>query len=263
MLQRLSRRMALQSLFAGVAAPASVSTARADEAAKPVPPAAQPPGICVLFPQAVEGPYYFDPGLVRADITEGKPGLPVTLQLDLIEVGSCQPLANARIDVWHADAGGIYSGYGRQGDARDVSTRGATYLRGTQTTNASGRATFDTVYPGWYPGRTPHIHVKAFLDHKTMLTGQIYFPDDLSARIYATHEPYKSRPVADVSNERDFIFKQAEREGGGIVMAVAEERERLTASLVIAVDRSGKAADNQQGLGSRVRRWLGGAARGE
>lgn len=254
----LSRRTALKSLLAGTAAPLTAPGAKADEAAKPVAPGAQPQGICVLFPQAVEGPYYFDPGLVREDITEGRPGAAMKLVLDFIEYGSCQPLANVRVDVWHADAGGVYSGYAGQGDDRSVSTKGEKYLRGTQTTDAQGRVTFKTVYPGWYPGRTPHIHLKALLDAKEMLTGQVYFPDVLSQRIYHEREPYKSRPDADTTNAGDFIFRQGEREGGGTVLAITEGPELITASLVIAVDRSGNAAKRSAGWGQRIRSWLSG-----
>lgn len=252
----LSRRTALKSLFAGTAGSLAAPAAVADEAAKPVAPAAQPQGICVLFPQALEGPFYFDPGFVREDITEGRPGAPVELVLDLIEYGTCQPLANVRVDVWHADAGGVYSGYAGQGDDGSVSAKGATYLRGTQTTDAKGRVTFKTVYPGWYPGRTPHIHIKALLDAKEMLTGQVYFPDVLSQRIYHEREPYKTRPDADTTNAGDFIFKMGEREGGGMVLAIAETPELITASLVIAVDRSGNAAKRAAGWGQRVRSWF-------
>lgn len=254
-----SRRAALKGFVASVAGAAAAQETRAGEPqVKPVAAGTQPPGVCVLFPQAVEGPYYFDPHLVRADITEGKPGVRVELVLDLIELGSCAALANARIDVWHADAGGVYSGYAHQGDGRDVSTKGATYLRGTQMTNAQGRAKFSTVYPGWYPGRTPHIHIKAFLNDTEMLTGQVYFPDALSARIYREREPYNRRPTPDTTNEQDFIFKTGEREGGGTVLAVAEAADVVTASLVIAVDRTGDAVRRAEGWGSRLRRWLGG-----
>jgi protocatechuate 3,4-dioxygenase beta subunit len=254
----LSRRSALKGLFGGTAGTLAAQPAAAQEAAGPVAPAAQPQGICVLFPQAVEGPYYFDPGLVREDITEGRPGAAIKLVLDVIEYGSCQPIANVRVDVWHADAGGIYSGYAGQGDDRSISTKGEKYLRGTQTTNAQGRVTFATVYPGWYPGRTPHIHIKALLDAKEMLTGQVYFPDALSQRIYHEREPYKSRPDADTTNAGDFIFRQGEREGGGTVLAIAETPELITASLIIAVDRSGNAAKRAHGWGQRIRDWFTG-----
>ena len=214
-------------------------------------------GSCTLFPKAVEGPYYFDPALVRRDITEGRPGLPVELYIKVMEQGPCTPMPKLRVDIWHADATGIYSGYGRQGDDRNVSTKGQTYLRGTQMTAEDGTVLFETVYPGWYPGRTPHVHMKVFLDDKTLVTGQIYFPDDLSRRIYETHAAYRDRGTADTTNDRDFIFKSGMAEGGGIVFTMNQDAEPLRASLVIAVDRSGKAGVPTKGWGKRVRDRLG------
>jgi protocatechuate 3,4-dioxygenase beta subunit len=243
----LSRRDALRKLIVGTAGVSLATAARAQAPAADVQvPATQPAGACVLTPQAMEGPFYFDPKLVRADITEGRPGAPLDLTLRVIEHGPCTPISNARVDVWHADAGGIYSGYNGQGDDGNASAKGQTHLRGTQITDADGRVTFRSVYPGWYPGRTPHIHIKVFLDRLTVLTGQIYFPDDLSARIYRERAPYNTRPVADMTNDRDLLFKAGEREGGGIVLATEEKDGGLvSASLLIAVDRSGEAAKGQ------------------
>ncbi len=106
--------------------------------------------------------------------------------------------------------------------------------------------------------RTQTGALKAFLNDTEMLTGQVYFPDALSARIYREREPYNRRPTPDTTNEQDFIFKTGEREGGGTVLAVAEAADVVTASLVIAVDRTGDAVRRAEGWGSRLRRWLGG-----
>lgn len=242
----------------GTAGGGIVSTMPAGEVARAdTTPAAQAQGVCTLFPQAVEGPYYFDPKLVRPNITEDRPGVATELFLKVFESGSCAPIANARVDIWHADAGGVYSGYARQGDNRDISTERATYLRGTQFTDKDGNVNFRTIYPGWYPGRTPHIHVKVFLDKLTLVTGQIYFEDALSSRIYRDNEPYKERPTPDTSNGSDFIFKSSEREGGSIVFVVKEEPDRLIASLMIAVDRTGAAAKRAEGWGGFLRNIMG------
>jgi protocatechuate 3,4-dioxygenase beta subunit len=254
--EQLSRRQALGGLAAG-ACTAPVAAALPAMAETAPAAAEQPVGVCRLFPQAVEGPYYFDPGLVRSDIAEGRPGLPLHLALRLIDAGNCQPLPDVRVDVWHADARGIYSGYARQGDNRDISSKGERYLRGTQMSDGEGRVSFRTVYPGWYPGRTPHIHFKAFLDKRDLVTGQIYFEDALSARVYRERAPYNARPVADTTNANDFIFRDGVREGGGTVFAVAEEPDRLVASLVIAVDRTGAAARRARGWGGYLRGLIG------
>ena len=215
-----------------------------------------PAGVCVLLPQAVAGPFYFDPKLVRSDISDGAEGVTVKLTLRVIEATACSPLANIRVDVWHADARGIYSGYSGQGDQRNVSAKGETYLRGTQLTDVDGIVTFLTVFPGWYPGRTPHIHVKAYLDGTSLVTGQIYFPDDISAKIYRDRKPYALRPVPDTTNARDAIFQDSQREGGGTVLAVSESGDTLNASLLIGVDKSGAAARKGDGWGRFLKRLI-------
>ncbi|MBR2535520.1 MAG: intradiol ring-cleavage dioxygenase [Hyphomicrobium sp.] len=251
-----SRREALRALSIGAATTSLLPTATQAQETAPA-AATNPAGVCVLLPQAVEGPYYFDPKLVRSDISDGRPGAAVELKLRIVDAKTCTPMPGIRVDVWHADAGGIYSGYERQGDDRTVSAKGETYLRGTQMSDADGIATFRTIYPGWYPGRTPHIHVKAFLDTTSLVTGQIYFPDDLSARVYKEREPYSKRPVADTTNASDGIFQAGEKEGGGTVLAVSEVGELITAALLIGVDRTGEAAKKGSGFGGFFRRIIG------
>lgn len=259
----ISRRQALGSLVLGANAAMVRGAAAQDlkpgaQTPEAQTPAAQTEGTCTLFPQAVEGPYYFDPKLVRSNIGEGRPGLPLALHLKIIEAGTCAPMANVRVDIWHADAGGVYSGYAGQGDTRDVSTKGQTYLRGTQMTDRAGNVVFTSVYPGWYPGRTPHIHIKAFLDQATMLTGQAYFSDAVSSRVYRDVEPYKARPVPDTTNASDWLYQQGVKEGGGIVFVMDETKTPMVAGLVITVDRSGEAARKAGGWRGRLRNLWGG-----
>ena len=90
-----------------------------------------------------------------------------------MNASTCRPIAGAAVDVWHCDAGGVYSGFGHGSGNR-------TFMRGIQRTNAKGIATFRTVYPGWYMGRTVHIHVKVHLGGRVVHTGQLYFPDALT-----------------------------------------------------------------------------------
>lgn len=237
----LSRRQTLRSILA---APASAVLAERAHAAEVTPAAAdQPPGQCRLLPQAVEGPYYFDPKLVRSNIAEDRQGIHLRLGLRIIESGTCAPIPNARVDVWHADAQGMYSGYSDQGPGRDTSTKGQTFLRGTQMTDEDGHVKFKSIYPGWYPGRTPHIHVKVFIGETRVATAQIYFPDEFSARIYTTYEPYNLRSISDTTNDEDPIFRDGERDGGGTVLAVNQDGDTVVAALLIGVDQTGEAAD--------------------
>jgi protocatechuate 3,4-dioxygenase beta subunit len=180
--------------------------------------------VCVIVPEVTEGPYYFDPALLRADITEGRPGLPLTLKMQVVDQ-ACTPLADTRVDIWHCDADGIYSGYNGY--------EGETFMRGTQMSDAGGMVTFRTVYPGWYRGRTTHIHFKVFLNETTVLTGQIFFPDEVSEQVYATVAPYSDHPNRDTFNDEDGIAQQA---GTASVASIEGTPEAYTAALVVGVD---------------------------
>ena len=179
---------------------------------------------CAVTPEQTEGPYYFDADKIRRDIREDREGTPLRLALRVRDAGSCEPLPDAVVDIWHADAGGAYSGFdggGRTGGGDGGQAQTASrYLRGAQVTNADGIVEFTTIYPGWYPGRTAHIHVKVHLDARTALTTQLYFDDVLSDRVYAA-QPYAARGRREQPNESDAIFDPAlvmtaKREGDGV-----------------------------------------------
>lgn len=234
----LSRRGALAGLAGSAALLAGQRTAEAADAAGASALAAAA-NVCRMTPRMVEGPFYFDPDLVREDITEGRPGVPLKLVLQVVEGATCQPIEGARVDVWHCDAIGRYSGYDGQGDDGRVSTEGEKFLRGTQTTGRTGEARFRTIYPGWYRGRTTHIHFKVLLEGNAMLTGQMYFPDALSEYIFTQVAPYNTRTAKrDTLNSTDWI---AGADGDHIsFVAVREEAESYVATLVIGVDRAAR-----------------------
>ena len=155
---------------------------------------AQAPRSCVLTPEAGEGPFYLDPDLVRSDIRSGTTGAPLDLGIQVVRVGDCATLARARVDVWHADALGLYSGYARQSGVGGISseaTAGQQYLRGTQFTNADGRVRFQTIYPSWYGGRTPHVHFKVFVGSDEVVASQIFFPDEINQEVFTEWDPYR------------------------------------------------------------------------
>lgn len=187
-------------------------------------------GVCAIMPETTEGPFYIDPSLVRDDVTEGKEGMPLRLRLQVVDQG-CDPLPGARVDIWHCDADGAYSGYPRQPGGLD--TTGQTFLRGTQTADEDGVAAFRTIFPGWYPGRTPHIHFKAFPRDGQVLTGQLFFPDGLSREIYAGVPPYSARGTEGATfNDRDGIARRA---GPAALAELARDDRALDAALVVAV----------------------------
>jgi protocatechuate 3,4-dioxygenase beta subunit len=159
--------------------------------------------LCLLTPQMTEGPFYLDTDLLREDITEGTPGLPLKLQVLVADSIACTPLANAAVDIWHCDAQGFYSGVGARGGVAPAVDSG-TFLRGIQLTNEEGVAEFTTIYPGWYPGRTVHIHMMVHLDGEVIdegtydggyisHVGQIFFDDAISDQVYGNHEAYAGR----------------------------------------------------------------------
>ncbi len=163
---------------------------------------------CSLTPEQTEGPFYFDADSIRSDIRAGRNG--ATLRLALrVRDSDCEPLADAIVDIWHCDAQGEYS------------TDDDPFLRGAQATNADGIVEFRTIYPGWYPGRTPHIHAKVHVDRETVLTTQLYFDDDFSAKVYR-RSPYSSHSGRDSSNSADAIFDErallalSEEDGGAL-----------------------------------------------
>jgi protocatechuate 3,4-dioxygenase beta subunit len=165
----------------------------------------QPITACTVYPQETQGPFYLDINLLRSDITEGKPGTPLTINLLVQSMTGCAPLANAAVDIWHADANGWYSGYPRQGDGHNVDTTGQRFLRGTQVTGSNGRVTFNTIYPGWYRGRTTHIHFKVHIGTRSA-TSQLYMPEEITSAVYRTGA-YVARGQKDTSNARDRIAR--------------------------------------------------------
>ena len=176
---------------------------------------------CVLSPEQTEGPYYITREQIRRNIMEHRPGAALRLRLTVVDASTCKPIKGAAVDIWHCDAGGVYSGF------ESASTGGAPggsagptdkdrFLRGVQITNAQGHAEFQTIYPGWYRGRTVHIHVKVHLNGDrvghVVHTGQLYFPENVTAKVFKSG-PYKARAAArDTFNATDAIFQSGGRQ---------------------------------------------------
>lgn len=183
---------------------------------------------CVVTPEQTAGPFYFDADKIRRDIREDREGMTLRLALRVRDAQSCEPLPDAVIDIWHADARGAYSGFDSGAAGAPTDTR---YLRGAQVTNADGIVEFTTIYPGWYPGRAAHIHVKVHIEASTVLTTQLYFDDALSARVYASR-PYSARGTRHQRNDSDAIFDPA------LVMTTQREGDAVRGVMTIDVRRS-------------------------
>jgi len=160
---------------------------------------------CQLWAEQDEGPYRGDVHPTRRDVTEDRDG--VRLALGLVLGGEWgTPPADGTVEIWHCDAAGRYSGFPPPAGAPHTEyVRGQTFLRGSQPTDSAGRVEFRTIYPGWYPGRTVHIHGKVHLDKRTVLTTQFYFDEEITKQVY-TREPYASRPGRQVLNDGDQLF---------------------------------------------------------
>ncbi|WP_141205969.1 dioxygenase family protein [Streptomyces griseorubiginosus] len=222
-----------------------------------------------LTSETTEGPYYIDADKIRRDITEDKEGIPLTLQLKVIDSETCKPVADAAVDIWHCDALGIYSGYeslstgggggsggaptdaptgtptdspsgtprgtptgeppsgapsgGTGGGGHEEPTDDERYLRGTWRTDKHGQVTFKTIFPGWYRGRTVHIHTKVHVDGTwtdagyegghTCHTGQFFF-DEESVLASAEVEPYSTSTTERTTLTEDTIYDQSGTAGG-------------------------------------------------
>ena len=162
------------------------------------------PTRCELTPPQVEGPFYFGLDNTRTDMTGGRAGVPLQLNIAILDV-SCLPISDALVEVWHADAAGVYSGFPNQG----VDTTGEDFLRGEVVTNSEGNAQFNTIYPGWYPGRAVHIHFKVTVEGQLQVTSQLYLPDEISRSVYMEAD-YQDRGEQDTLVNRDRFFNGAE-----------------------------------------------------
>jgi protocatechuate 3,4-dioxygenase beta subunit len=197
---------------------------------------AQGDGRCVLTPDAGEGPFYFDPELVRADITDGAAGAPLELTLSVVRADDCATLERARVDVWQADGLGLYSGYDRQpgvGGGISTDVAGQTFLRGTQFSDADGRVRFRTIYPSWYGGRTPHVHFKIFVSEREVVASQVFFPEDINREVFASWEPYRRHQQRRVGfNDNDpFLNGNVD----GVFGTVTRAADGFAADVVVAI----------------------------
>ncbi|KAI1269753.1 Intradiol ring-cleavage dioxygenase [Xylariaceae sp. FL1019] len=169
---------------------------------------------CALVPESDLGPYFVGGELIRSDVTDDEPGVPLHLDLQFIDVETCEPIpASTLVDIWACNSTGVYSGItsGHQGGLN------TTYLRGVQSTDEDGTVQFDTIFPGHYPGRATHIHLlithnATLLPNKTYVTtsgtpshiGQLFFDQDLISEVEAL-APYNTNKVAITPNAKDFI----------------------------------------------------------
>ncbi|TDC82761.1 protocatechuate dioxygenase [Micromonospora sp. KC606] len=200
---------------------------------------------CRLTASTTQGPYYFDADKIRSDIREDRKGVRLRVAIRVQDSEQCGPLSNAVVEIWHCDAAGLYSGAeaqssganggsggpggappggvpsgapagnppsggapsgGGNGQMADLTpTDDKRYLRGAQVTNADGIVEFTTIWPGWYRGRTVHIHAMVHLDNSRVLTTQLMFDEALNTKVFAA-QPYAAHTGRDTLNDNDNIY---------------------------------------------------------
>ena len=208
--------------------------------------------MCVLTAAQDEGPFFVR-APVRRDIREDRAGLPLTLRMQVVRADTCRPVAGAVVEVWHCDATGGYSGYradlarkpvdtmlylfGRREGGLDTHlepTHPGTFLRGAQGTGPDGAVEFRTIFPGWYEPRVPHVHAKVFVDGTSYLTTQLYFPDELAGKVYATHREYAPHGTPPYALRNDLILGR-QLGADGLLLRPARVGEEMVASCRLGI----------------------------
>lgn len=182
-----------------------------DKASYPNPFASGAPTACALTCAMTVGPCYSSQSEMIQDISYGKSGLPLRMVLQIVNE-SCQPVAGALVDVWHTGPGGVYSGNDAVNEnvafctGNDADYTSHVYFRGKQVSDANGLVSFDTCFPGWYSGRTIHIHMTISVGGQAYVTTQLFFPDTLDDEIVGTQPLYDTRGARNTTNLTDTVI---------------------------------------------------------
>jgi protocatechuate 3,4-dioxygenase beta subunit len=236
--------------------------------------------VCKLTPEQEVGPYFVADELLRSNIVEDRQGIPLQLRIAVLDARTCKPLTNAAVDIWHCDALGLYSGYTTQNPMGPYVPLGGpplnfdpthphdrpgpregfgpppenhptdklTFLRGIQITAPDGSVTFRIVFPGFYMGRTNHIHFKIRIDGREANNtyaaghishvGQVFFSEEIATQLMQ-HEPYTHHKIHRTTQSEDHVFSD---QNGQLQIAnlkplyAADFSKGLRAELNAAVD---------------------------
>ncbi|PYQ49859.1 MAG: protocatechuate 3,4-dioxygenase [Acidobacteria bacterium] len=201
--------------------------------------------VCTLTCAQTLGPCYYAANLIRQDITEGEVGLPTLISFLVVDADTCVPIENAAIDIWHTNAKGVYSApINQMCNPGDALARTKTFTRGIQMTDPRGWAHFNTVFPGWYSGRTTHIHATVRRNGSEMVTTQFYFDDSLTNFIYKNHVNYLSRPNRDTTNSSDNVIGGAASRVAPFLFTTKLINDRSLVALKVIAIRSSRTTCN-------------------
>lgn len=165
---------------------------------------------CILTPEVTDGPYYVTGEMVRKNVTEGQAGVPLYLEVQYIDITTCEPVPEVYVDIWNANATGVYSGIVATGNEDSWDT---TFLRGIQATDSDGVVSFETIFPGHYADRAIHTHLLSHTNVTVLANGtiqggevshigQLFWNTQLRDAVEATY-PYNTNTQAVTTNEED------------------------------------------------------------
>ena len=192
---------------------------------------------CIPSPRETKGPFpnRTPSELVKANIKADRTGIALLINLTIQDKNNnCKPLRGAIVDIWHCDKDGYYSEYGNNYYQRKDLT-GEHFLRGRQTADDKGRVSFLSVYPGWYSGRAPHLHLEILSWNGTpLLVTQLAFPENISKQVYSS-TLYANHGQADTSNTRDGVFRDSLADQLAKVTGNTKDGFTLTKAIVVKV----------------------------
>jgi len=206
------------------------------------------PSSCAQTAPQPEGPYHAQ-APVRRDIREGKAGLALELDFQLLLGHQCAPATDTLIEIWHCDGAGEYSGHPKDFARKPWETikrvgivdphnahiepiNGDRFLRGCQVTDANGHASFLTIFPGWYDPRVPHIHIALSRGGQRLFTTQIYFDDAFANDIYAQHPLYRDHGLCPYRLANDPVLA-ANPKANGLLVSPEYSVDGLKAKAVL------------------------------
>ncbi|MDP2136743.1 MAG: hypothetical protein Q8J74_02710 [Candidatus Didemnitutus sp.] len=206
--------------------------------------------LCVLTAAQPEGPFFI-PAPERSDLREDRVGKELELQLQLVHAPHCAPIEGAVVEIWQCDAEGVYSGYpediahdlwrtfrlvGR--DAQPVPpVNEKRFLRGAQVSDAQGKVSFSTIFPGWHEPRAPHLHFKIFTADRVELTSQFYFDPAFCDLIYRTYEPYTRHGPCPFTPQNDVVLHDYQHATGLLLRPAWNDDGPLEISAKIGLPR--------------------------